>query len=159
MFTDALRGAVAGAVATWLMDQVTTTMLDGQREDVTSREEEARPKGKTAVGNLVDLTEDATGFEIDEQSRGQVEMGVHYALGVVPGALYGVLRRRVPLLGARRGLVFGFLLWAINDELLNTRLGLAGPPEAYPVETHWRGLVGHLVLGGATDTTIELLGG
>jgi hypothetical protein len=31
--------------------------------------------------------------------------------------------------------------------------------EAYPLETHWRGLVGHAALGVATDTTIELLGG
>ncbi|CAN5691275.1 hypothetical protein BH23CHL7_BH23CHL7_13970 [soil metagenome] len=159
MLIDALRGAVAGAVATWLMDQVTTTMLEAQSTDVTRREESARPSGKTAVGNLVDLAEDATGFEVDPESRGQLEMGMHYALGFVPGAIYGVLRRRMPLLGAKRGLVYGLLLWVLNDELLNTQLGLAGPPRDYPVETHWRGLVGHLVLGGATDTTIELLGG
>ena len=47
----------------------------------------------------------------------------------------------------------------VNDEFLNTRLGLAAPFGAYPIETHLRGLVGHLVLGVATDTTIELLGG
>ena len=50
-------------------------------------------------------------------------------------------------------------VWAVNDEYLNTRLGLAGPFAAYPIETHFRGLVGHVVLGVATDTGISLLGG
>ncbi|HWH37449.1 MAG TPA: DUF1440 domain-containing protein [Candidatus Limnocylindrales bacterium] len=159
MLTDVLRGALAGAVATWLMDQVTTTMLESQPDEVTKREEEARPNGKGTVPNLVDMVEDATGFQVEEESRPQLEMAVHYALGIVPGALYAVLRRRVPLLGAKQGLAYGFLLWALNDEFLNFQLGLAGPPQAYPAETHWRGLVGHLVLGGATDTTIDLLGG
>jgi hypothetical protein len=56
-------------------------------------------------------------------------------------------------------MVYGFLLWAINDEYLATRLGIAAPPEAYPPETHLRGLVGHLVLGVVTDTGIDVLGG
>jgi uncharacterized membrane protein YagU involved in acid resistance len=159
MLIDALRGAVAGAVATWLMDQVTTAMLQSQSEEVTGREEEARPNGKTAVANLVDLVEDATGFEADEAQRPMVELAAHYALGVVPGAVYGVLRRRLPLIGAKRGVLYGALLWAFNDEFLNSQLGLSGPYEAYPAETHVRGLVGHVVLGAATDTTINLLGG
>jgi hypothetical protein len=47
----------------------------------------------------------------------------------------------------------------MNDEYLNTRLGLAGPPEAYPAEAHLRGLVGHVVLGSITNSGIEALGG
>jgi uncharacterized membrane protein YagU involved in acid resistance len=159
MLTNALRGAVAGAIATWVMDQVTTAMLQAQPDEATRREEDARPNGKTAVGNLVDMVEDATGFETAEETRPQVEMAVHYAIGVVPGALYGVLRRRVPLLGAGGGLVYGTLLWLINDEWLNSQLGLSGAPDAYPAETHWRGFVGHAVLGAMTESTIELLGG
>ena len=80
-------------------------------------------------------------------------------LGIVPGAAYGVLRRRVPLVGAARGLVFGAILWAVNDEYAATALGIAAPPDAYPVETHARGLVGHLVLGGSIDTVVDVLGG
>jgi hypothetical protein len=159
MLIDAIRGAVAGAVATWLMDQVTTAMLQAQPDDVTQREEEVRPNGQSSVTNLIDMVEDATGLEVDEEERPRVEMGVHYALGVVPGALYGILRRRLPLVGAGRGALYGTLLWAVTDEWLNDTLGLSAPMDAYPAETHWRGFVGHLVLGAATDTTIDLLGG
>jgi uncharacterized membrane protein YagU involved in acid resistance len=159
MLTDAIRGAIAGAVATWVMDQVTTTMLQSQPDEATAREEEARPNGKTAVANLVDMVEDATGFEADEENRPQVEMLVHYALGVVPGALYSIVRRRVPLVGAGGGLLYGTLLWAFNDEWLNSQLGLSAPLDAYPAQTHWRGFVGHAVMGAMTDSTIDLLGG
>ncbi|HVM30050.1 MAG TPA: hypothetical protein VM305_04690 [Candidatus Limnocylindrales bacterium] len=159
MLTDALRGAVAGAVATWVMDQVTTAMLKSQPDEATRREEEARPNGKSAIANLVDRVESVTGFEADGKTRPRVESAVHYGLGIVPGALYGLLRRRVPLLGAGGGLVFGALLWALNDEWLNSQLGLSGPLDAYPAVTHWRGFVGHAVLGAMTESTIELLGG
>ena len=84
---------------------------------------------------------------------------IHYGLGIVPGALYAVARNRLPLVGAAGGLLFGAALWALNDEYLNSALGLAAPFGAYPVETHVRGLVGHLALGGATDSILDLLGG
>ena len=38
---DAFRGAVAGAAATWLMDRLTTGMLQLQAPAVTAREEAA----------------------------------------------------------------------------------------------------------------------
>jgi hypothetical protein len=58
-----------------------------------------------------------------------------------------------------RGLLFGTFLWAVNDELLNARLGLSGPPTAYPLMTHVRGLIGHVVLGMGTEIGIGILAG
>lgn len=156
---DLARGAIAGAMATWVMDLVTTGMLEGQSEASRRREEAARPNGKPAVENLLDRLERAGGFQLDEGQRAMAGQAIHFGLGVLPGALYAVTRRRLPLLGAGGGALYGMLLWALNDEYLNTRLGLAAPFEAYPPETHWRGLVGHAVLGVMTDTGIDLLGG
>ena len=156
---DAARGAVAGAVATWLMDLVTTGLYEAQSAEVTEREKAAQPNGKSSVENLLDRIETETGFVVDPDQRPMVLQAMHYALGIGPGAIYGVLRNRLPLVGAARGLLFGLVIFAVNDEYVNMKLGLAGPIEAYPVETHWRGLVGHATLGVATDTTIELLGG
>lgn len=156
---DPISGAVAGAVGTWIMDLVTTGMLEGQSAEVTRQEEGARPNGKSAVANLVDRLESAAGLTLDDAQRSAAEQAIHFGLGVVPGALYGALRQRVPVLGAGRGLVYGVLLWALNDEYLSTHLGLAGPFDAYPLETHWRGFVGHAALGVATDTGLDLLGG
>jgi hypothetical protein len=141
------------------MDLTTTGLLEGQSDEVTRREEAARPNGQGAVANLVDRLESEFGLPVDASTRPALENAIHFGLGIVPGALYGVLRNRIPLLGAGHGIVYGVLLWAVNDEVLNTWLGLAGAFDAYPAETHWRGLVGHVVLGITTDATVTALGG
>jgi len=156
---DATRGAIAGAAATWAMDQVTTVMLAVQAPEVTAQEETAQANGKSSVTNLVDRVEAQTGLVVPAERRSLVEQAVHYALGAVPGALYGVIRRWIPFARAGSGLFYGLGLFAVNDEYLNTRLGLASPPGAYPPETHMRGLAGHAVLGVGTETAIQLLGG
>jgi uncharacterized membrane protein YagU involved in acid resistance len=156
---DVFRGALAGAAATWLMDLVTTGMYAVQAPEVTGREEAAQPNGKSSVANLVDRIEEKTGFAVPQDRRPQVEYAIHYALGIMPGAVYGVARRYVPFARLGSGLVYGLVLFVVNDEYLNTKLGLAGPIDAYPPETHLRGLVGHAVLGVSTETGIQLLGG
>src|SRR5262245_26847544 len=157
MWIDAIRGGIAGAVGTWLMDKSTSGILSAQPKAITKLEERARPNGKGSVPNLVDRLQATFGLSISEQRRPMVEQAIHYGLGIVPGAIYGLMRGRVPLVGMGRGLPFGLLLWALNDEWLNSVLGLAAPFGDYPMETHLRGLAGHAVLGATTDTTITLL--
>jgi hypothetical protein len=156
---DAVRGAVAGAAATWLMDRLTTGMLQAQAPTVTAREEAAQRNGKSSVANLVDRFEARTGLALPANRRPMIESGVHYLLGIVPGAIYGIVRRRVPFARIANGFGFGMAIFALNDEYANTALKLAGPPGAYPLQTHFRGLTGHAVLGMATETGIVLLGG
>ena len=141
------------------MDLVTTGMMSGQSKEATEREEAARPNGRSTAENMADLVARWFGRVLTDEERSAASNAIHWALGIVPGAAYGVLRRRVPLVGAARGLVFGAILWAVNDEYAATALGIAAPPDAYPVETHARGLVGHLVLGGSIDTVVDVLGG
>ena len=159
LFGDATRGAIAGAAATWAMDQVTSVMLHVQAPEVTALEAAAQANGKSSVANLVDRIEAETGLAIPPARRALAEQAAHYALGAVPGAIYGVLRRLIPFARAGSGLFYGLGVFALNDEYLNTRLGLSSPPRAYPPETHVRGLAGHAVLGVATETGIQLLGG
>lgn len=156
---SAARGAISGGVGTWLMDLVTSGLLQGQSKETTDREKAVQPNGKSSVANLVDRMEARSGSSFDDRQRTFLTQAIHFGLGIGPGALYALLRDRVPFLSAGRGLLFGLLLWAVNDEYLNVKLGLAAPVSAYPAETHWRGLVGHAVLGAATDVGIDVLGG
>ena len=155
---DAIRGGIAGLVGTWVMDLVTTGLLESQTEESKRQEEAARPNGKSSVANLVDRMEAVTGITLDDGQRSVATQVIHYGLGVVPGVMYVVASRRAPRLAAGRGLAYGLALWVVNDEYLNTRLGLAGPYAAYPIETHWRGFVGHVVLGMATEGWSAVLG-
>lgn len=141
-----------------LMDRATVVVQKRQSRADARREAAARPNGKQAVDNLIDRVAGQLGVELEGQSRAAAVSLVHYGLGFLPGAMYAVFRDRVPLLGAGRGLVYGALLWAVNDELANTALGIAGPPDAYPMSSHLRGLAGHLVLGVGTDIGIDVIG-
>lgn len=58
---------------------------------------------------------------------------------------------------AGQGLAFGLAFFLLVDALADTALGLAKPPQAYPWQTHARGLAGHLVFGLVTDTSLDLL--
>jgi uncharacterized membrane protein YagU involved in acid resistance len=144
-------------VGTWMMDLVTTALLQKQTRKVTAREEAARPDGKGSVELMLERIEDTAGVELNEQQRGLAMQWLHYALGAVPGALYVFARERIPGIGATNGMAYGALLFVVNDEWLNWKLGFAGPPDAYPTETHLRGLIGHLVLGVTTDVVADLL--
>ncbi len=93
-----------------------------------------------AAGKLAD----ATGMDLTPEQPHPAGIAVHYALGVVPGALYGPLRHRVVGLAAGQGLLYGLGLFLVNDELLNPLLGLASGPTEYPWQAHARGLVAHL---------------
>lgn len=154
-----VRGGIAGGLATVLMDWVTTGVQGGQSQEDADRETAARPNGKSTVDNLVDLVTRRLEVELNDDRRSMAAQIAHYGLGVLPGALYAVLRGRVPLLGAGRGLLFGTLLFLGLDEYAGSALGIAGPPGAYPTSTHVRGFIGHALLGVATDLGLDLTGG
>jgi uncharacterized membrane protein YagU involved in acid resistance len=152
------RGAVGGAVGTWVMDQVTTALLSKESQADKEQETAAQPNGKSSTMNLVDLLSASLGIDLDQEQRSRAATAAHWALGIAPAALYGALRHRLPLVGAANGMLFGAIVFALNDEYMNSALGLSGPPDAYPMSTHVRGLVGHLVLGATVDTVCDVLG-
>ncbi len=51
----------------------------------------------------------------------------------------------------------GSSLFLMQDEGLNPILGTSGRPTEYPMEAHFRGLIGQLVLGATTHATLKLL--
>ncbi len=153
---DLLKGAVAGAAATWLMGQVTTYLYEQEDPQARRQEDEAR-EGKTAYGVAAEKAAGVTGRELSDQEREQFGSAIHWALGMGAGALYGALRGRVPGVDRGRGLAFGTAFFLLMDEGANVALGLTPPPAAFPWQAHARGLAGHLVFGLAADTTLELL--
>lgn len=155
----ALKGALAGAAGVWLMDLVSTALYQQEPESAKKHEETARAPlgGKDPASAAAVRLAEATGTPLTTVSEGQAATAIHYALGVVPGALYGALRHRLPGSGSGRGLVYGLALFLLNDEVLGPALGLAVPPGDYPWQAHARGLAAHLVLGVATDAALDAL--
>jgi hypothetical protein len=156
LLTHAVRGAVAGAVATWVMGKATSYLYEHESKQARQAEDEAR-EGETAYGVAAEKTASAVGTELSEEQRKQVGSAIHWALGAGAGAVYGTLRGRVPAADAAGGLLFGAAFWLVVDEAANPLLGLTKGPTAFPWQTHARGLTGHLVFGLTANAVLEVM--
>jgi hypothetical protein len=151
-----IKGAIAGAVATWLMGQLTTYMYARENKGAREAEDKAR-KGKTSYGAAADKVAGLAGRSLDDQQRERVGSAIHWAIGIGTGALYAVLRRRFAGVGKLGGAAFGTAFWGVVDEGLVSGLGLTPGPAAFPWQAHARGLAGHLTFGTVTDATLRVL--
>lgn len=157
VITDMVKGAIAGAVGVWALDKVTWWMWDREDPAALQQEREARPGGLDPAHVIANRAAEAMGTELTPKQPHPAGIGVHYSLGIMPGAAYGVLRKRVDGVGAAGGLLYGLGLFLMQDEALNPILGTSGKPGEYPWQAHARGLVGHLVLGAITHATLDVL--
>jgi hypothetical protein len=153
---DLLKGAIAGAVATWVMGKVTDLMYAREDRWARRQEDDARV-GKTAYGVAAERAAASIGATLGDKRREQLGSGLHWALGIGAGAAYAVLRRRFEPIGRAAGFGFGTAFWAAIDEGVVPALGLTPGPRAFPWQTHARGLAGHLTFGTVTDGTLRLL--
>jgi hypothetical protein len=158
MATDLVRGAIAGAVATWAVDR-TADVIEGRGELASAIRRFALGEGaaaKTASGQVVDSGDegaDAHAGAVTRRDSGPLRWG----LGVGAGAVYGVIRPRVPLLNRRQRMGFGSSFFVLIDEGLVSALGFRAPPSAFPWNADTRGLAGHIVFGVVADATLSVL--
>ena len=153
---DLLKGAVAGAVATFVMGKVTGYMYEHEDRDARREEDEVRG-GRSSYEVAAEKAASAAGASLDRRQRQQLGSAMHWALGIGAGAAYAVLRRRFQGLGSAAGTAFGTGFWTFMDEGLVPALGLTPGANAFPWQAHARGLVGHLTFGTVTDGTLRLL--
>lgn len=154
---DVVKGALAGAVGVWALDQVTWALWDREAPEVIAQERQARPGGLDPAHVMANRAADAMGVELTPKQPNAAGMVVHYSLGVLPGALYGVFRHEMDGLDTGRGALFGLGLGILQDQLANSLLGTSGAPTEYPWQAHTRGLIGHVVYGVVTDMVLEIL--
>jgi hypothetical protein len=153
---DLVKGAIAGAVATCIMDRVTTYLYEHEKKLVRHREDGAR-QGRSAYEAAAEKAARMLGRDLSGEERRRLGLAIHWTLGISAGIVYGVFGRRFPALRRAGGSAFGTSFWATVDEGLVSLLGLTPPPQRFPWETHVRGLAGHLTYGIVADRTFRLL--
>ena len=154
--TDLFKGAVAGAVGVWVMDQIGDYMYTHEDYGAYLRERRAQVEGM----DVAHVAANKAARAIADVELGQPHpagIAVHYAIGIGAGALYGILRHRVPGPGLVKGLAYGLATTVVEDEITGPAMGWASRPTAYPWQAHARGLVEHLVLGVVIDAVCGLL--
>ena len=153
---DMAKGALAGAVATFVMDRVDWWMFRREPESSRGRTWAVRPQGKDPAHLIASRASQALGGDPIPQGH-PAGLAVHYGIGIAPAAIYGALRDRVPGVGAGAGLAYGAVMFVLEDEIANPALGTAAPPAAYSWQPHARGLVSHLVYGVVTELVLRAL--
>ena len=156
LLADTVKGALAGAAATWVMGQVTTYMYEHEPESARQQEDDARG-GKTAYGAAAERAAGAAGAELSDEQRQQAGSAIHWALGAGAGAVYGAMRNANDATDMAHGMVFGTAFWLLMDEIGVAVLGLTPPPAEFPWQTHARGFAGHLVFGLVAETVMDVL--
>jgi hypothetical protein len=147
-----LVGGAAGYLAGQVMDQATTWFYGRQSGASKRRETELLPEGAplASARKLAGLV----GAEPTDEQAGQLAAALHQSLGQTYGvAAAAATRAGVPPLAAGIGVGLAGLL--VVDEAANG-LFFTPPPQAYPLESHLRGLVGHLTFGATLGVLLAL---
>jgi hypothetical protein len=145
-------GATAGFVAGQVMDQATTWYYGRQSDASKQRENELLPESAplAAARKLAGLV----GAEPTDDQAEQLALAMHRCLGQLYGVAAAAMVSRgvAPVTAGVASGVGGFL---VVDELANS-LFFTPPPQAYPVESHLRGVVGHLTFGAVTGLLLAV---
>ena len=138
------------AIASKVLSQFNTLA-----EETKEREKKASG-GKTAYENAAEKGAKVAGRRLDEDERKKIGSAIHWTVGVSSGAMYGLLRNRSRHVGFGSGLAYGLATYLAIDEGLLSAMKLTPPPDAFPWQTHARGLAGHLILGLLLDGTFDV---
>ena len=145
-------GAAAGYLAGQVMDKATTWYYERQSDASKQREQELLPAGAplAAARRVAGLV----GAEPTDDQAGQLALAMHQVLGQSYGVAAAALARRgvSPVAAGLASGIGGFL---VVDELANS-LFFTPPPQAYPVESHLRGVVGHVTFGAVTGLLLAV---
>jgi uncharacterized membrane protein YagU involved in acid resistance len=157
MMMDALLGAVAGTVGVWALDRVDWFMFRHEDPAARRQTQAVRPYHAAPAQVIADKAADAMGKELSDPEKNLPGTLIHYNLGIMPGAMYGAMRDRAPVIGTGRGALFGLTLFLAQDEVLNAVSGISARPSEYPWQAHARGLIAHLVYGMTTNAVFGAL--
>jgi hypothetical protein len=150
---DLALATIASYVGTKAMEPVSMKLYEWEPAADREREDAVRPgppyriaaEKITRLLNL-DLTDD----QLDRLS-----LALHYGLAAQWAPLYPILRRTTAWSAPVAGLATGAAMSIVADELMTPAFGFSAPNLDYPLSTHLRGFLAHLVFGLAVAGTVE----
>jgi hypothetical protein len=164
VFKGAVAGCIAGALASWAMNQY--AVIEKKPVEARRRESAAAPPGPASSAGKSEKSEggdDATvktaqlistrllHHDLTESEKKIAGPAVHYGYGTLVGGLYGFLAEIVPVVGTGLGIPYATLLWLGGDEVAVPKLGLGkSVTETSPAE-HASALASHFVYGVVLD--------
>ena len=154
LLADLAVGMAAGLVATQATDLAQGPLRRATPDSVRRQEQRASP-GPSSSHVAARRIAGRLGRPVEDRRLRPVAQAVHHGLGMAWGPVYCLLRRHGGMRPLGAGLVAGASLSLVVDEGLTPALGLSAPNRAYPVATHVRGFLAHLVWGAAAALAAE----
>lgn len=149
---DLAMGAAIGYCSSRAMDQATGWYLKRQSEASRRREEELAPGGAaTLIGKKL---ASMVGRDVTDDEAAKIGLFLHRSLGIGYGMMAAALAR-AGIRPIRAGVMAGAAAFLLVDEGANAAF-FTPPPQAYPVESHLRGVVGHLAYGLAVGAMLSV---
>jgi hypothetical protein len=134
--------AVAGSVATKVMEAADAALYKYESEEDRKREDRVRPGPPHDVA--AKKMSRAFGVDLEGDALAHLGMALHYGLPSSCVPVYFLLRRRARMNWIASGLVVGAVMSLLVDETLTPLMGIAAPNRQYPLSTHVRGFLSHL---------------
>ena len=150
---DLALSAVAGYAGTKAMEPVSMKLYQLESPAARAREDAARPGAPYRIA--AEKLTGVFGLELTEQQLNRLSLAFHYGLAIQWAPLYPLLRRRTSLGPAAAGLATGAAMSVVADELMTPAFGFSAPNLDYPLVTHARGFLAHLVFGLAAAAVME----
>lgn len=153
-----IAGAAAGLVATWAMTEFQQVWAKVSEEIKQQRRHEGVHSPERGTGDQ-EQSDDATMKVADRIARSVLNRGltreekkkagpvVHYAFGVMTGAVYGAMAEASAIVTAGQGSVYASTVFVVGDEVAIPALKLSPPISESPLSSHLYGWVSHLVYG------------
>jgi uncharacterized membrane protein YagU involved in acid resistance len=152
--TDAVLAVSAGYAGTKAMEQFNLRTYDLESEEDREREEAVRP-GPPPQLAAEQLASRVLGIDLDEDQAMKAGMVFHQLTGLSWTPVYLLLRRTLGWRPVAAGLATGASMSLIVDETLTPAIGASAPNPEYPVSTHVRAFVAHLVYGLTVAAVVE----
>jgi uncharacterized membrane protein YagU involved in acid resistance len=156
LLVDVAVGLFAGLAATAVTDLAQEPLRRATPDNAKRREARVSP-GPSSSQVAARRIAERLGRPANDRRLRPVAKAVHHGLGMAWGPVYCLLRRRGGMRPLGAGLVAGAALSLVVDTGLTPALGLSAPNRAYPVATHLRGFLAHLVWGAAAALAAEAI--
>lgn len=148
LFKGLTAGIAGGLLASLIMEQFQALWSKAK----TALPDQPQKKGKPATVKAADaVTQKFTGHNVPAERQEMAGEAVHYTMGLVSGAIYGLASEIVPLATLGQGAGFGAAVFLLADEVSVPALGLSKSPGKMPVSAHIYGFASHLIYGWTTE--------
>ncbi len=161
-----VAGAVAGALATLVLDTFQRVSLEGTRkaEDLAgtghtySRQQRKQLRVyEQAHTETAETLAGAPGTRLRRSQKKAAAPVTHYLFGALCGGVYGWLAEYVPPVTFGYGTAFGASLFLGASEAVLPALGVLPSPAETPATLHAGGLLAHAVYGASTEGVRQLV--